>query len=405
MSSPGFPSVPGFNAYMDGAYTHFDGLSTNLITRPYNIDFAGTIVAGEIVGFDYGFTYQGTRYNFQFHHTNAPGDTHQSIVADIANQFKTNATINAAIGDDIVSYALARQTSPTTWAFQFFQNVGLVTTGNIAIAPYSSANMVVSIGAGGPALECNPYIALGRSTYGLGRLPQSGDNIAALVVGGDVSNRALDLRNCDPMYWQLQWHILDPTAGVASAEMTMIGDTLNLDIKHLLINGAPAGPLGVQGPPGGNIAGSIVQSPFQALYADANQTGNCFSFTKVYKLGGMGIAGWTTIATLTPSNCVGSWCMNKMKCELVTGTHGCGSGTLECQAYFEINNGPPVGNFFGPIWSQGPAAQFKYVPGPNNSLLVQVASGDGVNYIASGFAKIEYFLSDAEGVPVTWTIL
>jgi hypothetical protein len=32
-------------------------------------------------------------------------------------------------------------------------------------------------------------------------------------------------------------------------------------------------------------------------------------------------------------------------------------------------------------------------------------SGDGVNYIASGFAKIEYFLSDAEGTPVTWQIL
>lgn len=48
--------------------------------------------------------------------------------------------------------------------------------------------------------------------------------------------------------------------------------------------------------------------------------------------------------------------------------------------------------------------QVRLITAANHSIEVQIASPNGANYIASGFAKIEYMLSDAEGAPLTWTI-
>jgi hypothetical protein len=397
-------TTPGFQSYIDGAYTHFDGYSTQLITRPYNIYFNGSVTPGDTVGFDYSYNYQGGRKHLQFRHTMAAGETIRDIAFALAAQFKGNSDVNAVIGADIVSYALVRQTSPTTWWFQFFQKWPFVNTGNIILTPVSSATMTVSYDAGGPALEVNPYVAFGRSTIAQGRQPQSGDNIFGMYVTGDVTNQPVDLRNVDPTYFQLQWHIIDPTPGVASASMTVIGDTVDFKVKNLLINGAPASGFGPQGPPGGNIAGSIVQSPALTICADQNQTGNNCTYTRVYKLGGLNIRGWTTIATLTPSNVAGSWSMSKMKVEMVTNTNGLGPGTLESQAYIQIANAAPAGNYIGANTTIAAASKFKFVPCQTVSICVQVASPDESHFIAAGFAKIEYFLSDAEGNPVTWTI-
>jgi hypothetical protein len=197
---------------------------------------------------------------------------------------------------------------------------------------------------------------------------------------------------------------------VATARFTLNVDTVDLDVKHLLIGGKPAGPIGApgppgpQGPPGGNVAGSIVQSPALAVCADRAQTGaNCVD-TRVYKFAGLGIAGWKTIATVIPSTVAGVQSMSKVKVEAVVNTRALGQGTLEAQAYVSIADGPPTVRRIGRDNIAGRPPRLQLVAGPNNSLLIQMASTDGVNPIVSGFAKIEYMLADAEGVPLTWRI-
>lgn len=398
----------GFHSYYDGSYTHWDGLATTLNTAPVNVGFIGSVTPGDVVGFDYGFTYLGTRYNRSFRHTFAVGETVQNAALDIRAQFVADPVVNAALGADIVSYAFVRQPSPTSWYFQFFQNWNIVTTGSIAFTPVWSAGstMTVGIAGGGGALEVNPYLAFGRTTRPQGREPQPGDNIFGMYITGDATGQTLDLRNVDPLYGQLQWHIIDPTPGVASAKMSIMMDTLDLAVKHLTVNGVPAGPIGIQGAqgvPGGNIAGSIVQSPALTVCADVLQPGNNCAYTRVYKFAGLGIAGWTTIATLTPSNVSGSWSISKLKAEIVANTHGVGFGTLEAQAYISIANAAPAGNFISTPIAYGNAPQFRFIVA-GNAVQVQVGSADGSHAIANGFAKIEYMLSDAEGNPVTWTI-
>lgn len=395
----------GFITCLDGSYTHADITSDATNTQPYNVGIWGAPTPGDVVGFNYSFTYNGTPYNLQFRHTIAAGETTMKpALDDIAAQFRAHPTVKAAIGADIVSYALVRQSGPTNWWFQFFQSWPFVDTGNPVASIYVTGTAAGGVSGGARVLEVNPYWACGRSTIAKGRQPMAGDNICGLYITGDVTGRALDQRNVDQVYGQVQDFIIDPAPGVARMKRAYMMDTVDFQVAHLLINGQPAGPIGQPGPPGGNVAGSIVQSPALTVCANQAQPGNNCKYTRVYKFAGLGITGWQTIATLTPSNVTGSWSMSKMKVEAVTNTHGVGTGTLESQAYIQIANGAPTGNYIGANTCLQSCAQFRFIVGPGNAVQVQIGSADGVHPIASGFAAIEYMLSDAEGTPVTWTI-
>lgn len=405
-TGPGYPDVMGFQTYKDNSYTHADILSNTLNTEPSAVSIHGQLTPGDVVGFNYSFTYNGTPYVRQYRHTVVAGDTQLAILTDLGNQWRSDAVVQAAIGADIVSYAWLRQATPTYWYFQFFQSWPFIQTGAPQISIYLSPGATAqgSFSMGGNVLEANPYTSCGRTTIASGRSPQVGDSLCGHYITGDAVGQPLDNRNVDPHYGQIQDTILDPTAGALKGKRTYMIDTIDFRVRQLLVNGQPAGPVGVQGPPGGNVAGSIVQSPALTVCADANQPGNNCTYTRVYKFAGLAIAGWRTIATLTPSNVSGSWAMSKMKVEAVANTNTAGFGSLESQAYIGVANGPPAGNYIGTNVCQLACPQFRFIPGANNSLQIQIASPDGVHAITSGFAKIEYMLSDAEGTPITWTI-
>jgi FkbM family methyltransferase len=139
------------------------------------------------------------------------------------------------------------------------------------------------------------------------------------------------------------------------------------------------------------------------LCADQSQTGSNYVCTRVYKFAGLSITGWRTIATVTPSNVAG-WAMSKVKIEVVANTNGVGAGGINVQAYISIASGAPTSGFIGSTTTYGFPPQVRLITAANHSIEVQIASPNGANYIASGFAKIEYMLSDAEGAPLTWAI-
>lgn len=395
-------SQPGVITCKDNSYTHLDLTSNTLNTGPNGFGFAGPIAAGDIVGVDYSFTYSGTPYTRQYRYTVAPGDTIRTVAEQLGAQWKADPIVVAAIGADIVSYAMVRQFGPGSWDFQFFEVWPVSNTSSVAF--YSTNPQVVGHGAAGNrTLEANPYIACGRTTTQAGRAPMPGDRICNFYFTGDVTGMPLDQRNVYQTYAQDEHVILDPTPGVFKAKRIIQVDTLDLAVSHLTVNGQPSGPIGLPGPPGGNIAGSVVQSPALAVCADVGQPNvNCAN-TRVYNLAGLSITGWRTIATLTPSNVAGSWGMSKIKVELVTGTHGSGNGTLEGQIYISIGNGAPVGGWIGSPICALACPQLRTIT-TGNVVEVQVASPNGSNYIAAGMATVTYHLAGAEGNPVTWTI-
>lgn len=174
------------------------------------------------------------------------------------------------------------------------------------------------------------------------------------------------------------------------------------DVRRRRLEGARQTEAILAGPSGGAIP--TVEHAVETLYADQSQTGNNCAYTRVYKFAGLRITGWRTIAAVTPSNVIGSWAMSKIKVEVVANTNGIGAGGINAQAYISIAGGAPTSGEIGSPTTYGSAPRFRLITTANNSIEVQIASPNGANYIANGFAKIEYMLSDAEGTPLTWTI-
>lgn len=407
MSNPGYPAVPGFVSRLDGSYTQTVMLSDQVNTTPFNVSVIGTPTPGDVLGFDYSFNYGGTHYVASIRHTYVAGETLLAVCVDWWTQFQANANINAALGPDIVSYAYVRRTSPTTGWFQFFQNMDIVAGGSAMAPVWTSSTASVGVSGGGGVLEINPYYAAGRSVLAThGRQPQAGDGLFGWYVSGDCTSVPADVRNVEPLYMQWTVRIKEPAAPGKGISQIMV-DTLDLAVNSLTINGAPAGPIGIQGPqgvPGGNIAGSVVESPDFTITADAANPGTNFVRKQVYKLTGLGIAGWTTIATVTPSNVAGSWSIGSIEVKVEANTHGAGFGILQGDVYVSLANAAPTYNWIATPVSWGAAPQVRIIPSAGNSFALQIGSSDGIHAIGSGKATVTYSMSDAEGNPVTWTI-
>lgn len=397
-------TTPGCTTNNDGSYMHLDLVSNQQNTAPMGIGWNGTPSSGDVIGFDYSFVYQGTPHYRVYRHTFSGGQTIRDAHQSLINQFHNDPVIISILGD-IRTYAMVRPLPNNNSYVQIFQNTDVCSTANFILYT-AAANLNGGKGGGQCTLESNPYIGFGRTgMVASGRQPQPGDVLGAMYFAGDATGRILDQRNVDPTYAQLQVTILDPTYGVNTARVDWQTHEFNLSVNSFTINGQPAGPIGMpgpMGPPGGNIAGSIQQSPAATICAGVPTNVNC-TYQRVYDLSGLNITGWHTIATVTPSSVNGSWSMNKIKVEIVSNTNGVGFGNFDAQVYLGIASGPPLGLFMGSPSTYGSAAQFRTIT-VGNVVYLQIASPNGANYISSGLAQITYYLAGAEGNPITWTI-
>lgn len=204
-------------------------------------------------------------------------------------------------------------------------------------------------------------------------------------------------------YRRLMPRLLDSTPTALEQLLMNHGlDGVAEDVRRRRLEGARQTVAVLEAQPSGAIP--TVESASETLSADQSQIGNNCAHTLVYKFAGLGITGWRTIATVMPSNVVGSWAMSKIKVEVVANTNGIGAGGINAQAYISIADGAPTSGEIGSPTTYGSAPQFRLITAANNSIEVQIASPNGTNYIANGFARIEYMLSDGEGTPLTWTI-
>jgi hypothetical protein len=193
-------SVPGMHNCRDGSYTHVDLVSNQTNTGPNEVRFSGPITPGDVVGFDYSFIHDGAPQVRRFRHAMKAGDTHRTVLDDLAAQWRADPVVNAAIGADIVSYALVRQAGPESWVFQFYENWPFVDKANprlaIALSPGATARGEGS--AGNKTLESNPYWSCGRTTIEQGRSPQKGDRLCSFYGHGRRHRAAARQSQCRP---------------------------------------------------------------------------------------------------------------------------------------------------------------------------------------------------------------
>lgn len=233
---PGAYTPPGFSWSQDGAYTIIY-LNDNRqpITEPTNVTLTCTpnVDCPAQVGFSYGWTGQPA---LSFLHTIVAGDTTASVLAGLATQYKGNATIQAAIGADIVGYALVRGNF-----FQFFQSWPFINQDPVT-TPLGGMN----VSGGGPTLEVNPVIVMTRTNPN-GRQHMAGDACGSIYYTADAS-AAADAKNVSPMLGQIICRFQDANSirldFSSFAAVNFGGGT------QLQVNGQPAGPIGQTGPAG-----------------------------------------------------------------------------------------------------------------------------------------------------------
>lgn len=406
--------VPGTTPFMDGTYTGINIVSTNKTTSPGGCQVVGPVTVGDVVGCDYSFTYLSTPYVRQFRHTMTGGDTPTTAMVDLVTQMQADTVLRAAVGYNIVDYWFVRNNCGPIyiemfWSKTFFSTMFPV----LAAYKNTGATETVNVTQGQGFYESNPYISMTHSTRADpdGREPMAMDAIGWIYFSGDATGVTSDPHYVKTLYGQMGARITDPNPDTCKARFDITFDTINLQTPHLLVNGLPPGPVGVQGPqgiPGGNIAGSIVQSPVLQIYADVTNAGSNFSSTRVYKLSGLTVTTWRTIATIIPSITVGSWADSLVKCDASSNTNGVGFGVSKVSWQLGVASGTIFANQLPDTVTYGSYPRMQIVSGGGNSMTVQISSPDSVNFIAGGVVECKYMLSDAQQVPgspaLTWTI-
>lgn len=237
----------GQAAYSNGyeKTIHFTSYSLSNGGPFFNI--AGTPTLGNTIGFDYSYdlTPGPGRNTLSFRYTfltNTVAEL-ETAARNLESQIKFNVTLNSILGPDNAQYFVAVQTAPLPnpqWLLAMNQVWPFNPTKNPTAVVFNSVGHTVTItltnSSGGGAITSNldigSWIGLGRGTRYAGREPQAGDRIAGIFVSGETIGNSIDNHNYQPIYGSFQWTILDPTPGVAKADLSVVAGSVNLVVGN-----------------------------------------------------------------------------------------------------------------------------------------------------------------------------
>ncbi|MHC5541434.1 hypothetical protein ACYOEI_24710, partial [Singulisphaera rosea] len=335
------------------------------------------------------------------------GDTTATIAALLLAALRANANISGALGPGIMSNALV---IPNTTSVAFNQLWPLCSTS--ACTAITTSNTTITIYGGGDVLEVNPVFAFGR--YVAGRNAQVGDLLSNLMcVGGDSSTGALAQQ-----YFQLLAKIADasPTTArggihLTSGQLLGCGLYLSKGLATLLPGGGlpDGGDLdfgAINAGKGFYVHGKPIATPRESMRIADPQVQNKMIDRRIFGLRDLGIASWQTILTITPSTTTNVYVQGHIEIKADAATGATGMGSRSSVWDYRYANGAPSVSLRVADSSSGNAIPQVRLTTSGSSILVQLASSDGVHSIESGIAEVTSYLPDAAAYadPLTWAM-
>lgn len=270
-------------AYSNGYEKSFHLTSYSLSNGGPFFGLSGTPTAGDIIGFDFSYdTTAPARNTLSFRYTFLTSSVAELETAAkaLVTLMQTNATLVAVVAPDNAPYFTAVQTAPLPTP-QWLVAMNMVYPFNpnknpkavVFNSPGHTATIAMLNDLGGgvvsSALDIGSWIGLGRGTLYAGRQPAAGDRIAGIFITGETTGNPINNHDFQPIYISLQGTILDPTPGVAKADLTITAGSIGL-----LVGNQAAWGLGGVTVIGGVLNVSANFSGFGGALVPAGTVGN-----------------------------------------------------------------------------------------------------------------------------------
>lgn len=254
-------------------------------------------------------------------------------------------------------------------------------------------------------LDGNPYHALVR--YIAGYFGQVGDLLGSYGSYGQDSNGNLQ------QYGLIINKILSAVAGAAKGVWQIQTPDGCMDVGDGVIvysqGPNPVAPYGGRMGNGTvNIPGTYHVNGVPCVRQDASRMAvdpaNARNLVerRLYALGPLNVVTWQTIQTLTPSSLSGR-AEGMIEARLMCDTATQGQGAKFSRWFYRISGGTLSAGIMGTDVADNTGLGFR-VNVSGGSLQVQVQSPDAVHAIDAGLAEVTYYLTDAAGTDITWTI-
>jgi hypothetical protein len=159
------------------------------------------------------------------------------------------------------------------------------------------------------------------------------------------------------------------------------------------------------GDPGpGNFAAETImrRGDWQCASPSSTLSSNCTA-TLSYPLGAAATGGWRTLQTLSPSTVAGAFAQGMVECVAMGHTRGVGAGVRTAHWYFDIASANPTVGRIQPD-AATPHAPRIVLAAAGTDILLRVAGADGTHPLDSGFARCAFFLPEASGQSVAWSV-